>query len=151
MGITISVKINYAITFIRQIIILKVMGGGNIIEGTVISGLGEGSYFMSMDYYKKEIKDKLGFDAYPGTLNIRTNKNQLNILNNPIKINGFENKGKKFRGVRCFKSKIKNVEGAILIPDINKHKKNIIEFISKKHIKSELNVKNGDKVTIELI
>ena len=128
------------------------MGGtSKVIGGTIVKGLGEGAFFMSMDYYKKEIKDKLGFDAYPGTLNIRINKNQLNILTNPIKIEGFENVGKKFGGVRCFKSKIKNVEGAIIIPDINKHKKNIIEFISKKHIKSELNIKNGDKIIIELI
>jgi len=128
------------------------MGGNSkVIDGTIVEGLGEGSFFMSMEHYKKEIKDKLGFDAYPGTLNIRINKNQLNILNNSIKINGFENEGKKFGGVRCFKAKIEDVEGAIIIPDINKHKKNIIEFISKKHIKSELNVKNGDKIRIELI
>ena len=130
------------------------MGGNStVIDGTVVKGLGEGAFFMSMEHYKKEIKNKLGFDAYPGTLNIKINKNQSNTLkeNNPIKINGFENEEKKFGGVRCYKAKIENVEGAIIIPDINKHKKNIIEFISKKHIKSELNVKNGDKIKIELI
>jgi len=128
------------------------MGGNSkIIDGTVVKGLGEGAFFMSMEHYKKEIKNKLGFDAYPGTLNIRINKDQLKILNNPMKIDGFENEGKKFGGASCYKAKIKNVVGSIIIPDINKHKEDIIEFISNKHIKSELNVKNGDKVTIELI
>ena len=124
-----------------------------VIDGTIVKGLGEGAFFMSMEHYKKEIKNKLGFDAYPGTLNIRINKNQSNTLkeNNPIKINGFENKGKKFGGVKCFKAKIKNADGAIIIPDLNKHKKNIIEFISTFHIKSKLNLRNGDKIRVELI
>jgi len=128
-------------------------GNSKIIDGTVVTGLGEGSYFMSMNHYKKEIKDKLGFDAYPGTLNIKINNKKSDLFKNfsQIRINGFENKGKKFGRVKCFKAKIKNVEGAIIIPEINKHKKNIIEFISKKHIKSELNVKNGDKIRVELI
>lgn len=130
------------------------MGGNSkIIDGTVVTGLGEGSYFMSMNHYKKEIKDKLGFDAYPGTLNIKINNKKSDLFKNfnQIRINGFENKGKKFGGVKCFKAKIKNVEGAIIIPEINKHKKDIIEFISPNHVKSKLNLRNGDKITIELI
>ena len=47
-----------------------------VLKGTIIKGLGEGAYFMSMGHYKKEIKKKLGFDAYPGTLNIKIKKNQ---------------------------------------------------------------------------
>ena len=51
-------------------------GNSKIIDGTVVTGLGEGAFFMSMDHYKKEIKNKLGFDAYPGTLNIKISKNR---------------------------------------------------------------------------
>ena len=128
------------------------MGGNSkVIDGTIVEGLGEGSYFMSMDHYKKEIKDKLGFDAYPGTLNIKVDKNQLNILNNSIKIDGFENEGKKFGGANCYRAKIKDINGSIIIPDINKHKEDIIEFISPNRVKSELNLRIGDKITIELI
>ena len=126
-------------------------GNSKVIDGTIVKGLGEGSYFMSMPYYKEEIKNKLGFGAYPGTLNIKTNNFNHNQLTNPTRIDGFKKDNKKIGGVRCFKAKIENAEGAIIIPDINKHKKNIIEFISKKHIKSELNLRNGDKIKIELV
>jgi len=126
--------------------------GDDIISGRVIKGLGEGTRFMSMEHYKKEIKEKLGFDAFPGTLNVKVDQNQLEKLSNckKIIINGFEKNGKKFGGAVCFKAKIKEIKGSIIIPDINKHEKNIIEFISKTHVKSELNIENGDEISVEL-
>ncbi|HLC61008.1 MAG TPA: DUF120 domain-containing protein [Candidatus Nanoarchaeia archaeon] len=129
------------------------MGGGNAnISGMIVKGLGEGAVFMSMPHYKNEIKKKLGFDAYPGTLNVKVTKLQFDSLKNniPIKINGFKKDGKIFGGANCHKSKIKNINGAIIMPDINKHK-DIIEFIAPVHIKSKLKLADGDKVKIELI
>ena len=129
------------------------MGGKKIVlNGTLVRGLGEGSYFMSIQHYQKEIKKKIGFNAYPGTLNLKVNKNQANILKNfaPIKINGLRLKNKTFGGADCYMAKIKNVNGAIIIPHLTKHK-DIIEFIASIHLKSELKIKDGDKVKVELI
>ena len=122
------------------------------ITGTVVRGLGEGTYFMSILHYQKEIKKKLGFRAYPGTLNLKIGKKQLDLLKNtaPIKIDGFKQKNKTFGGVNCYKAKIKNIEGAIIIPELTKHK-NIIEFIAPIHLKSELKIKDGDKLAIKLV
>lgn len=128
------------------------MGEGHI-AGIVISGLGEGAYFMSMSHYKKEIKEKLGFDAYPGTLNIKIDKEQKSKLKiiNPIKLIGFKENNKTFGGASCYKAEIRNVTGAIIIPDMNKHKDGIIEFIAPVNVKSDLNIKDGDEVKIQLI
>ncbi len=124
----------------------------NVISGVIIRGLGEGTYFMSMQHYQKEIKKKLGFKAYPGTLNLKVDGEQFNSLKNfkQIKINGFKQKNKTFGGVDCYKAKIKNINGAIIIPHTSKHKKNIIEFIAPIHLKSELKLKEGNKVKVEL-
>jgi|TARA_B100001971_G_C18164519_1_gene523381 riboflavin kinase len=123
--------------------------GGKFIEGVVEEGLGEGKLFMSLDHYKKEIKGKLGFDAFEGTLNIKVNNSDLKLLNNPIKIEGFEKDNKKFYGVDCYKAKIKDIDGAVIIPELSRHK-DTIEFIAPVHLKSELNIKDGDKIKIEL-
>ena len=42
-------------------------------EGHIITGMGEGAYYMSLDGYKKQFKEKLGYEPYPGTLNIKLN------------------------------------------------------------------------------
>ena len=44
----------------------------------------------------------------------------------------------------------KNVNGSIIVPHLTKHK-DIIEFIAPVHLKSELKLKDGDKVKVELI
>ena len=125
---------------------------GEVLEGIVVAGLGEGTYFMSIEHYKKEIKEKLGFDAYPGTLNIETDKENIDSLKklNPIIISGFKKGDKTFGGVNCYNAKIEDIDGAIIIPEINKHKEDIIEFISTVHVKSKLNIKDGDKIKIEI-
>ena len=124
-----------------------------IMDGTIVHGLGEGTYFMMMQHYKNEIKKKLGFDAYPGTLNLKIYKENINILKNinSIKINGFESGNKKFGGIDCYKARIKNIYGSIIIQHLTKHKNNIIEFIAPVHLKSELKLKNGDKIKVELL
>ncbi|MEM3515703.1 MAG: DUF120 domain-containing protein, partial [Saccharolobus sp.] len=40
------------------------------IKGNVVSGIGEGRIFLSMEYYRNQIAKLLGFEPYPGTLNI---------------------------------------------------------------------------------
>lgn len=127
------------------------MGGGIAFSGIVTSGLGEGAVYMSMEHYKKEIKDKLGFDAYPGTLNIKTDE-KINLFDEEkaVIIEGYESEGKVFYGAKCYKAKIKNINGAVLVPDKSRHDKEIIEFIAPVHLKSELGIQDGDEIRVEM-
>ena len=128
------------------------MDGENIIlSGTIVKGLGEGAFFMSMPHYKNEIKKKLGFDAYSGTLNVKITEKKFSSLKNnlPVEIKGYKKGGKTFGGASCRKAKLKTIDGAIIIPDINKHK-DIVEFIAPVHVKSNLKLKDGDKIIIAL-
>ena len=124
----------------------------NVIDCIIVRGLGEGTYFMSMQHYQNEIKKKLGFKAYSGTLNLKIDAKKVSLLNNfkQIKINGFKQKNKTYGGADCYKAKIKNIEGAVIVPHLVKHKKNIIEFIAPIHLKSELKLKDGNRVKVEL-
>ncbi|MBI2652943.1 CTP-dependent riboflavin kinase [Candidatus Woesearchaeota archaeon] len=124
-----------------------------ILSGVIVRGLGEGTYFMSMQHYQKEIKKRLGFNAYPGTLNLKLEKKQRDIFKNltPIKIDGFKSNNKKFGGANCYRAKIKNTNGSIIVPDLTKHNKDVIEFIAPVHLKSKLKFKNGDKIKVELV
>ena len=123
-----------------------------VLEGTIVKGLGEGAFFMSIEHYKQEIKSKLGFEAYPGTLNVKIPADQTGKIEVALKtrIEGFQDKDKRYGGVNCYKARIQNINGAIIIPDLTKHNKEIIEFISKDHVKSTLNVADGQKIIIEL-
>jgi len=121
------------------------------IEGIIVKGMGEGKMFMSMPHYKNEIKKKLGFEAYPGTLNIKTKFNtKMLVKTKPILLEGFSSGEKVFGGAKCYSSSIYNINGAIIVPDFTKHEKDIVEFIAPVHIKTELNLNNGDKIKIDV-
>ena len=124
---------------------------GVVIEGIVSKGLGEGAFFMSMPHYKNEIKNKLGFDVYPGTLNIKVDGIIINKIKKLklIRIEGYSSNNKTFAGANCRAAKINGISGAIIFPDLTKHK-DILEFRAQVHVKSSLKINNGDKVKVEI-
>lgn len=124
-----------------------------VLDGVIVRGLGEGTFFMSMEHYRNEISKKIGFVPYPGTLNLKVEKKQSDKLKNivPIKIGGYTKNNRIFGGASCYKAKIRDVAGSILVPDITRHNKDIIEIIAPVHLKSELKLKEGDKVRLELL
>jgi riboflavin kinase len=124
------------------------------LEGIVFSGNGEGAYYISLPKYFKQIEEKLGFKPYPGTLNIKINEESIKkrfIIDNSkgIEIEGFEESGKVFGSGKCFPAIINGkIEGAIIIPEKTHYDSSVIEIISDKYLRKELNINDGDKIKI---
>jgi len=123
-----------------------------MFKGKVISGMGEGRYYTEQSGYVEQFKEKLGFIPYPGTLNVEieyVERNKLRLLKNSKAINipEFKTKNRSFGGVRCFKAKINDSDGAIVLP-MRSHYSNILEFISEDFLREKLNLKDGDSVKI---
>ena len=121
-------------------------------NGKVVSGMGEGKYYTKQRGYADQFKEKLGFVAFPGTLNVEIRhieKNKLRLLKNynGIKIDEFETDNRTFGGVKCFRATINNVDGAIVLP-LRSHYSNILEFISPHFLREKLNIKDEDNVKI---
>jgi riboflavin kinase len=124
---------------------------GIVVEGIVETGLGEGAFFMSMPHYKKEIREKTGFDAYPGTLNIKVTPESVAKAksSNFSRIERFTQDSRQFAGVNCHSAKINNIKGAVIFPDFTRHK-NVLEFIAPIHLRTELKLKDKDLIKVEL-
>jgi len=121
-----------------------------IFKGKIVSGMGEGRYYTEQKGYTDQFKEKLGFTPHPGTLNVEiehVERNKLRFLKNygGIAIDEFRTKNRTFGGVICFKAKINNVEGAIVLPK-RSHYSNILEFISPHYIRGKLKLRDDDKV-----
>ncbi len=128
------------------------------LAGTVVSGLGEGRYYMSIEEYRTQFKEKLGFEPYPGTLNVKLYpdyiKNRLLLSKLPgIMIHGFEKNGRKFGSVKCFKARIENFENipcAVLIIEKTHHGPEIIEVIAPVKLRDELKLVDGSPIKIRV-
>ena len=124
-----------------------------MLEGIVASGLGKAAAYLLKPYYKQAIRKKLGFEPYPGTLNIKTGKDYSLLLSekSPLRIPGSKEKGQEYSGAKCREIMISGLKAAIIIPDITEHPKTILEIISGFNLKKKLNLEDGDKVKIELL
>ncbi|MEW5760870.1 MAG: DUF120 domain-containing protein, partial [Candidatus Thermoplasmatota archaeon] len=103
-----------------------------IINGRIVSGIGEGSYYIDHENYKKQFIEKLSFSPYKGTLNLKLDSKELaklKILNEEkgIKINGFHDGKRTFGDGKCFHAKIKNIKCAVVMP-ARTHHTDVIEI-----------------------
>jgi len=125
------------------------------ISGSVVSGLKDGRYYLSLPHYMKEFSRKLGFTPFPGTLNVlvedRRRKLMLSRMNG-IRIEGL-GVGKHVLGsVKCFPVRINGkVEGAVVLPERSHYDSDTIEVVSKYNLRKKLGLKDGSKVSMELI
>ena len=128
-------------------------------SGAVSSGLGRAHVFMAQTHYQEQFKSILGSGAWPGTLNVDLDQEDLlkyqnlrviagldegEVVNGPegIRIAGFERDGKSFGGATAFTSEISiNQENwiscAVLIPDLTRHTKTA-EIISSSFLREIL-------------
>ncbi|MEM3030753.1 MAG: DUF120 domain-containing protein [Candidatus Micrarchaeia archaeon] len=120
-------------------------------EGNVFTGLRDGRYYMSLDGYRRQFKEKLGFDPYPGTLNLRVGEPEKKILlaqRNGIEINGFEHNGRVFGGLKAFRARVNGVEGAVVIPARSHYGNDVIEIASGYYLRKKLGLKDGEKAEV---
>ena len=127
------------------------------LRGKIVSGMGEGAYYMSLKGYSKQFKLKLGYIPFPGTLNVRLDdKKYIQAIGNlsqhaGIKIDSFSDGKRTFGWVKCFSGRINNkIECELIILERTHHDKSIIEFISKNYIRKSLNVRDNSSINIKI-
>jgi riboflavin kinase len=121
------------------------------ISGEVVSGLGEGKYYTSIDNYKKQFDGLLGAEIFPGTLNLKVDEDELlNFLagKERIYIGKFSDSNRSYGSAECYRVKMNEIDSLIVIPERAYHPKNIIEIIAPVCIREKLNVHDGSRLTL---
>lgn len=121
------------------------------VDGEVTTGLGKAAFFLSQDFYVNNFIKNCGFKPYPGTLNVIVGQKHLDKINevkdtceNIIKPD------EGFGAVKYIKATLNDeIDGAIVFPAKTEHTENYLEFIAENKLRDELNLKDGDIVSIE--
>lgn len=127
------------------------------LEGELFSGLGEGSYYIGQEGYRTQLEKKLGFDPYPGTLNIRLKpgyENERDILNSLplISIKGFTTEKRSFGPAKCAKAIMNNeVQVSIILAMRSHYGSDVIEIVSEENLRKKLKLKDGDAIKIKIM
>ena len=128
------------------------------LEGTVFTGLGEGAYYISLEQYRKQFIEKMGFDPYLGTLNLKLTtdydiKTRSELEAYPaVEIEGFKDENRTFGNVKCYPAIIENkVKGAIVSALRSHYDASIVEVIAPVPLRKHLKLKDGHKVKVEVL
>lgn len=120
------------------------------MKGRVTTGLGEGQYYISLDGYRKQFVDRLGFEPYPGTLNLQLKEPFGHPNATAITIEGFKDASRTFGGGKCYPVSVDGVRAAIIRPDRSSYPLNLVEIIAPVNLRKTLDLKDGDEVEVIL-
>lgn len=124
------------------------------IRGTVSSGLGEGQYYLNKPGYREQIKEKMGFAPYNGTLNLTVSETEMSKLDmvpagRRIKLDSFKADGRTYGEAECIPVMLRKVRCAIILPKRSHHTE-VLEIISAVHLRTKLGLGDGDAVEITI-
>jgi len=128
------------------------------LEGVLFTGLGEGAYYVNKDGYRKQFIEKLGFDPYPGTLNLKLTteydmKTRSELETYPaIILEGFKDESRTFGSVKCYPVVINNkVKGAVVSAMRSHYNSSVLEVVAPLFLRGKLKLKDGNKVKVEVL
>ncbi|WOF16712.1 DUF120 domain-containing protein [Methanoplanus sp. FWC-SCC4] len=125
------------------------------IEGEVVSGLGEGRYYVAIPGYVAQFKERLGIDPFPGTLNVKLDPANVETrkkaeMHGWVDIDGFKADERTFGAAKCLPCRISGIKCAIIVPGRTHHLDDVIEIISGVRLREELGLKDGIRITVEV-
>jgi riboflavin kinase len=125
------------------------------LRGIIVDGSGEGKYYMSQDGYVRQFASKLGFQPFPGTLNVRLEGSYLHIKKmlegmRGMEIEGFRTEERTFGAVKCFHAKVKGIEAALVMP-FRTHHDEVVEVVAPVNLRESLGLREGDKIKVEVM
>jgi len=120
-----------------------------LFSGTLISGSDEGRKYVELEWVKQQVKEKLGFDPYPGTLNLRLNSENVKrrvALEKNAKLWLCHSEG--YCTGLLFKAALDGLPCGVIIPQIENYPENMLEILASENLKQELRLHDGDLVKV---
>ncbi len=138
----------------------RLLEGKLIVKGQVFTGMGEGAYYVTRKGYLKAFEELLGRTPFPGTLNLRIKASQdvqkvrKWRVSCPVAvyIPGFKEEGRTFGFVVALPIRINNALICYAIYAERRHYSDeVLEIISDKNLRKELDLRDNDEVSIQLL
>lgn len=121
------------------------------IKGKVFTGLSEGRRFTELPWVRRQVKEELGFEPLPGTLNLSLSSDtEISIL-----LSRFEGREilpeKGYFSGRLYRASIMGkVLGAVVRPDVPGYPEDVVEIVAPVCLREEFHLRDGDEVEVEI-
>ncbi|MCF8063319.1 MAG: CTP-dependent riboflavin kinase [Deltaproteobacteria bacterium] len=122
------------------------------IRGVIERGAGKGAYFMGVDWVREQCRRMLGYEPYPGTLNVRVLDEDAERLDSFLRDPEFElvPDDPAFCSARVKKVTVNGIPAAVVLPaeEVRIHGERVIEILAASSLKASLGLADGDMVTV---
>jgi riboflavin kinase, archaea type len=122
-----------------------------IVVGKVFSGEGSGKKYLSLPWVRQQIKKKLGYSPYLGTLNLElSNENAIKrkFLEETQSDSICPTEG--YCVGLLYKAQISCTNCAIVIPQVKNYPENILEIIASSNLRKKLKLRDGNVVSVSV-
>lgn len=129
------------------------------LSGAVTSGMGEGRHYITLSGYAEQFVEKLGYEPFPGTLNIDLTKKSVRARSrlgtiDPVTIDGWENDERTYGPAYCYPATVlagESYEPAhVITPERTHHGDDHLEIIAPDRLREALSIEDGDEVTVRV-
>lgn len=123
-----------------------------VLSGMVVTGAKQAAFFTQLDWVKTQCLTLLGFEPYPGTLNLMLSEAGRLKMEEIQKFSGLPliAPNETFCRSRVFPIQIGNLPGAIILPEesVRIHGSGIVEILAPVCLREVLKLQDGDRVSI---
>jgi CTP-dependent riboflavin kinase len=130
------------------------VSGQLCLAGEVVSGRGEAAFFTRLEWVCRRCRRELGFEPYPGTLNVRIFSDHLAVLEELEGLPGVAlvPPTDDFCSGRALPVQVGGIPAALIIPEkvVRTHGPSIVEIIAPMCLRDTLGLADGDRVEIVL-
>ncbi len=130
------------------------------LAGTVTDGMGEGKHYISLDGYQRQFEARLGYEPFPGTLNVAVgddtpHRDRLQTMADGVRIDEWSDEERTYGAATCYPVTVEAGEGEfspahILVPDRTHHDERIVEVIAPVELRAELAIDAGSEVILRV-
>lgn len=130
-----------------------------MITGTVTTGLGEGAAFVMLQGYREQFREQLGYDPYPGTLNVETDDDAAGVFDSvaPIRIDGWCDGDTSYGPVDCYPVTVRTDDGQrydvchAVVPHRSDHDTSTVELIAPENLRDLLGLSDGSTLRVSVV
>ena len=121
-------------------------------KGEIFTGEGKASEFLSLEPYIEFIEERVGFNPYPGTLNLRMNEEEARKIKERAtehRMDPLNHEGRELGGLTLYEAEINGEECCVVQPDLTRYGEEVLEIVAPDNLRKKFNLEDGDVVKIE--
>lgn len=129
------------------------------VVGSVTDGLGQGADFLRLEGYATQFETKLGYEPFPGTLNLsvdRTERPELHQAAAPTLLEAWSDGDQTFGAVDCYPATLhkpsdpETVDGHVIWPHRTDHDTTTLEVVAPVGLRERFALTDGDRLVMEV-